>query len=283
MKESINKLKHELTPIFGVRETEAIIREIFYYLKGWTLTDIIVNGDKILSDYIVGKIDSIIKRLKKGEPIQYITGLATFYGLDFYVAPGVLIPRPETEELVQMIVDENSVSDLRVLDVGTGSGCIACALARNMRFSQINAIDISKEALKIAYKNANKLHCKVSFSLTDIFLYSPQKASFDIIVSNPPYICLKEQADMERHVLDYEPRLALFVPNDNPLTFYKRIAKVAETALTAGGKLYFEINPIYKDDLVDMLTAQGFVGVEAIKDIHSRYRFVKAHKKSDDE
>ena len=193
MKETIKMLRDSLAQIYPKGEAEAIIRIIFEYLKGWSPVDIAIHGDEELSPFIRGKVNGILERLKENEPIQYVVGQARFYGLDFKVTRDTLIPRPETEELVELVLKHcDGRADLRVLDAGTGSGCIALALARNLRFPQITAIDISEGALAVARENAARLKCRVSFRKADILKLSPCRDSWDVIVSNPPYICMSE-------------------------------------------------------------------------------------------
>lgn len=276
--ETVNDLKKRLAPIYGEGEAKAMVRLIFHHLKGWSATDIIVNGDRQVSPYIHSLIERIMIRLTRGEPIQYVLGEARFYGMDLKVNRNVLIPRPETEELVDMIVKENGRSDLRVLDIGTGSGAIAIALSRNLRFPRVTAIDISPEALEVAGENARRLHADIFLREKDIFTYMPPEDSYDIIVSNPPYIPEEEKEDMERNVLDYEPGLALFVPDSEPLLYYSRISEVAIRALTPGGLLYLEINPRFAEALRDMLLNDGFVNIEIFNDISHRQRFIRAEK-----
>lgn len=269
-------LRSELNPLYGRGEADAIIRIIFHYLKDWSATDIIINSDRPLSAYILEKIDEILERLKGHEPIQYITGEARFYGMDLHVSPDTLIPRPETEELVDLIVKQNTARDLRVLDIGTGSGAIAIALSRNLLFSEVTAIDISEKALDVAYSNAEVLHARIKFKNKDIFTFKPDAESFDIIVSNPPYIGEGEKKDMDRNVLDYEPHGALFVPDAAPLVYYDRIADVSIDALCPGGRLYLEINPLHVRALMAMLDARGFEDIRVYKDISNRERFMRA-------
>lgn len=236
MRDTLRKLREILRPLYGNGETEAIIRIMFHYLKGWNTVDIIMHEDASLSPFIKSEIDAILKRLVKHEPIQYITGEARFHGMEMKVTPDVLIPRPETDELVDIIVsDAGETEDLRVLDIGTGSGCIAIALARSLRFPTVTAVDISDAALAVARENASNLKANVSFIKEDILTVSPE-GIFDIIVSNPPYIDESEKSGMEPNVLDYEPKIALFVPDDNPLLFYKRIAEIAVRKTIPGGK-----------------------------------------------
>lgn len=267
-----------LSPQYGEGEAKAMTRIIFDSLKGWSVTDLIINEDREVSEYMIEKINEILERLGADEPLQYILGEARFYGMDLKVDRSVLIPRQETEELVDLIVRENPGEDLRVLDIGTGSGAIAIALSRNLRFPQVTAIDISESALVTARGNASRLHARIDFRREDIFTYEPPRRAFDIIVSNPPYIAEKEKRDMARNVLDYEPESALFVPDENPLIYYRRISSVAMWALNDGGRLYFEINPLYASGLKDMLNASGYVDVRIIDDISHRPRMASAQK-----
>ena len=276
-KEIVNKL----TPILGDSEARSAARVILEDVRGITTTDLVVNGHRTVEPETTDRIKNSIDRICIGEPVQYAIGTARFYGMDFKVAPAVLIPRPETEGLVDMIVkDYDAQSDLHVLDCGTGSGCIAIALARNLPFASVDAIDLSADALAIAEYNANHLKCKVNFSVGDILNMSlPDKALYDIIVSNPPYIADKERDAMDARVKDHEPISALFVPDDNPLLFYRAIAKYASKSLKDNGTLYFEINPLFVDDLKAMLISCGFTDIEITRDYIGRYRYAKAIRK----
>ena len=274
MKETLAKLRNALEPIYGKGETEAIIRIIFHHLKGWNLTDMLIHKEDELSDFIKGEIDDILARLLRHEPVQYITGEARFHGMNLKVAPGVLIPRPETSELVDIIIDENKErDDLRVLDVCTGSGCIAIALARNLPFSKVTALDISQEAIAVAKENVDILKTKVELIKADIFEWQPS-LEYDIIVSNPPYVMDKEALSMDKNVLDYEPHEALFVRDENPLIFYERIASIAIKSLSHSGKLYFEINPLQSAELDRMLRLMGFSDIRLMRDSFGKIRFV---------
>lgn len=277
MRETMQKLRNALRPIYGDRETEAIIRIIFHYLKGWNTVDMLIHESDTLSPFLESEIDGILRRLLRHEPIQYITGEARFHGMEFHVTPDVLIPRPETDELVDIIVgDANGAYDLRILDIAAGSGCIAIALARSLPFPRVSALEISEAALKVARDNASRLKADVSFIHADIFKWQPSPASFDIIVSNPPYIDESEKAAMEPNVLEYEPAQALFVPDSDPLVFYRRIAEVARTGLSEGGRLYLEINPRHAAELSELLKKNGFSDIETIKDSYEKDRFIRA-------
>ncbi len=258
-------------------EANAMTRIIFERLKGYTPADLVLKGAQEAGEYIIGKTDSIVKRLLEDEPIQYIFGIADFYGMEFKVTPDVLIPRPETAELVDLIVsDWKNKPDLEIADLCTGSGCIACALARNLPFSSVTAIDISAPALKIAKENAVALKVKINFVQEDVLAITPVQDKFDIIVSNPPYITEKEKAAMEPNVLEHEPSLALFVPDNDPLRFYKPIAAFASNSLKQGGMLYFEINPEYASDIQRLISGYDFNEIEVIRDSSARKRFIKA-------
>lgn len=272
-------MRSYLAPLYGAGEARAMTSLIWHSLKGWDTTAQVINADMPVSDYIAVKIEDIIGRLSQHEPLQYILGEARFYGMDLKVDRSVLIPRHETEELVDLIVDGNKGrQDLRVLDIGTGSGAIAIALSRNLPFAHVTAIDISEAALKIARENARALHADIDFIRQDVFTWQPAPESFDIIVSNPPYIANSEKAAMDSNVLDYEPHSALFVPDSEPLIFYSRIATIAIGALAGGGRLYFEINPLFAADLVRMLGAEGFRDIEVHTDISRRDRFISCSK-----
>lgn len=255
-------LLSRLTPTFGSGEAKALVRIIFEDVLLMRPVDVVVNPERALPDFIPAKLDAICSRLLAGEPIQYILGRARFCGLDLRVSPATLIPRPETEQLVDIIADRYaSRPDLRILDIGTGSGCIAIALARALRFPQITAIDISEEALKVARQNAADHRVKINFQQADA-LDLTLPGSWDIIVSNPPYVMQSEAAEMEPHVLQHEPHSALFVPDSDPMRFYSAILSYARR--TVSRALYFEINP---------LCASHFRGADIVKDLHGRNRF----------
>lgn len=274
MKESLKLLREKLRPIYGNNETEAIIRLIFHYLKGWNLTDILIHSDDELSPFIKSEIDKILHRLLNHEPIQYITGEARFHGMNFKIAPGVLIPRPETDELVDIIInDYKEKEDIKVLDICTGSGCIAISLARNLKFPEVIAIDIDNTSISIAEENAKLLKTNIRFVLDDIFSWTPSQY-FDIIVANPPYVDESEAALMEKNVLDFEPPKAIFVKDSDPLVFYKRIAKIAIKHLNPGGSLYLEINPRHVKDLENLIKDFGFHEISVLLDSYGKKRFM---------
>ena len=238
-------IRQSLQDIYPPEEVRALSMLICCDILGVDALDIYMGKDIILSACKQRELENIIFRLQKNEPIQYIRGYAEFGGRNFRVAPGVLIPRPETAELVSLIVKENP--DARcLLDIGTGSGCIAISLSKSLPGARVDAWDISEEALAIARKNNEELDAQVTFCRQDVFSADGmQSGSYDIIVSNPPYVTETEKREMEANVLDWEPELALFVPDEDPLRFYRRIAELGRELLRPDGKLYFEINQAY--------------------------------------
>lgn len=279
VEERYRLLREELMPLFGSGEATAMARLIFHALKGWSTTELVIHSADEVSPFMDSRIEEITERLKRGEPLQYILGEGRFYGMNLKVDRSTLIPRPETEELVEEIVKRyGDMTDLEVLDVGTGSGAIAIALSRQLRFPKVTAIDVSRGALKVAQENARALHADIKFFEADIFDWDPKPEEFDVMVSNPPYICENERAGMERNVLDYEPAEALFVPDDDPLKFYKRIAEIGMIGLKHGGAIYFEINPIYSEDMREMLEREGYTDVEIWKDMSGKNRFACAKR-----
>lgn len=270
-------LKAQLAPLGS--EARDVARIIIEDLLGYDATAVVVNGDRVLQEATVSRLSRAAARVVAGEPVQYVVGKARFAGLDFIVTPATLIPRPETEALTDMIIDDaGREPDLRVLDVGTGSGCIAITLARALRFARVEAVDISAEALAVAADNARRLRAKVQFTCADALAMRLDCEAYDIIVSNPPYVCSCEAAEMDRRVLDHEPHSALFVPDDDPLLFYRAIAEQALRALRPGGKLYFEINPLHSAAMATMLTAMGYDGVALHRDYLGRVRYATATK-----
>ena len=268
-------ITHALHGLYSSRELQSLTLIICKDLLGLDEIDICLRKDIKLSDSGRRLLEQTVDRLKHHEPIQYIRGTAGFYGLVFHVEPGVLIPRPETEELTDLILKENS-GRIRILDIGTGSGCIAVSLAKHLPAGRVDAWDVSPKALAVASRNAGELGVDVRFSLTDVFSVEPGKDKYDVMVSNPPYIREKEKEAMDRNVLDWEPELALFVPDDDPLRFYRRIAQLGTDMLAPGGKLYFEINRAYGPEIVDLLNMSGYKHVRLRKDLFGNNRIVTA-------
>jgi len=273
------QLCQRLSKIYDAGEAKAIVRLVLDVRFGLSTADIYCGKVTQLSANDQAELEKIMLRLEKAEPVQYVLGVADFGGRQFHVAPGVLIPRPETAELCHLIAQDGGQY---ILDIGTGSGCIAITLALDIAGSKVTAWDISHEALAIAEDNAKTLGAPVTFQHQDALnipiTHHPTPNTWDVIVSNPPYICRKEADEMEKNVLQYEPDGALFVPDDDPLLFYRHIMDYAVLALRSGGRLYFEINPIYAHSIVDRLQQLGFVGVTPINDQYGKIRFIKATK-----
>lgn len=279
------KLWQRLAQQYGEDEAKAIVRMVLEVRFGLSWPDIVCGNTPELSTNDLSALETIIRRLEQSEPVQYVLGQAEFGGRTFMVNHNVLIPRPETYELCQWVLEAvRSINDdehgVSLLDVGTGSGCIACTLAAELPDAKVTAWDISADALAVARENARRLGVDVSFSQTDILnSHSSSLIShFSFIISNPPYICNKERSTMERNVLDYEPDLALFVPDDDPLLFYRSIAQYALQALQPDGWLYFEINPFYAEPLCEMLRDMRFSRIELKIDQYGKQRFVRARK-----
>jgi len=282
VEQAVRTIRTALRPLYPAGEVEGFIRIIFRHLLHYEPVDILLRKDTVLPDFIPDKIDKVVEELKKSRPVQYIFNEARFHGHDFYVDESVLIPRPETEELVDIIVDENGLSDLSVLDAGTGSGCIAISLALALKFPEVTAVDVSEKALEVARRNAAALNARnIDFVCRDMLDMPVEVGKYDIIVSNPPYIAESEKAGMDRNVLDYEPSGALFVPDDDPLRFYKALSRFGADALKPGGRLYFEINSRFPAEIKKMLDADGYVDVELLRDMQGLWRFARAHKRKD--
>ena len=279
-------LWHRLVPLYGEGEAQAIIRLVLEVKFGLSLTDIYTGKVNEIFRDAAEELDKIMQRLASSEPVQYVLGMETFCGRSFKVAPGVLIPRPETEVLCRWIeVDNNHPYcalqppvPLQVLDVGTGSGCIAVTLALDLYNSAVTAWDISADALLIARDNVHRWDSSVVLQMEDILSISAtaKEQKWDIIVSNPPYIGDKERSSMAENVLKYEPETALFVPDNDPIKFYRAIAEYGVTALSDEGKLYFETNPLYIYKVKDMLSNLGYKQIELKEDQFGKQRFVKA-------
>lgn len=274
----MNCLK-ELKQHYGTAEGYALYRLVMEECFGLTHTDILLGKDNQISEENQARLLEITGRLLKNEPVQYVLGYADFCGHRFAVRPGVLIPRPETELLVQKALElgygMEGVTEPEALDIGTGSGCIAVSMA--LAGCRVTAMDISEEALEIAMQNATALNAEVAFVHENILQPSRTAQQWHVIVSNPPYICLHEAEAMERNVLDYEPHNALFVPDTDPLIFYRAIASYAMSHLSAGGWLCLEINQAYPDEMEKLLSSFGFKDVTIQKDQYGKDRIAYAH------
>jgi len=271
-----NIIPYFIKQLNGIAQEREIISWAFIsidFLLGYNRSDCIIHTEKDITSDISDKLNQIIADLKTNKPIQHIIGETEFYGLKFKVNEYTLIPRPETEELVQWILQHEFTS---ALDIGTGSGCIPIALKKN-KDAEISAIDVSESALLVAKENAKINEVEINFLLQDI-LKTTTLPKVDVIISNPPYVLDKEKELMLANVLDNEPHLALFVPDNNPLLFYKKIADIAFTSLPKNGLLFFEINERFGKETVAMLSVIGFVDIELKKDINDKDRMIKATK-----
>ena len=274
----VEYIRSQLIEIYTKSELRVISSLILEEVCNLSFSDIVNCKFKNLSITEKQKITHIIKRLQNNEPIQYVLGKTEFYGLDFIVNPSVLIPRPETEELVEWILLETKQINPHLLDIGTGSGCIAIALAKHLHYGTVDAWDISEKALKVAKDNAALNHVSIKFSKVNVLEPVDIDKRFDIIVSNPPYITVSEKKLMENNVLDFEPHKALFVPNEESLIFYSKISDIALKMLNPKGSLYFEINQAKGTDVMELLIRKGFQDVILRKDISGNSRMIKATK-----
>lgn len=295
-----NQLWKRLTVIYNEREAQAIVRTVLDALFSMSLTDICLGKVTQLSADDTTRLEKIMQRLEKSEPVQYVLGSGWFAGRLFDVAPGVLIPRPETEDLVKWTCDEAKEKEKEdnskeergkeekevskkgeeaphpsILDIGTGSGCIAITVALALPQARVTAWDISTDALAIAAGNAHRLGASVRFEHQDALSAPDDEERWDVIVSNPPYICDRERADMSDNVLSYEPELALFVPDSDPLLFYRAIARYASKALKPGGRLLFETNTAYAHKVAQVMANKGFTAIEVRNDCFGKPRMVK--------
>ena len=270
------QLWHRLTPIYEAGEAKAIVRNVLEMQFHLSFADILCGKVTELSADNQAELEKIMIRLEKSEPVQYVLGTAFFYGRPFHVAPGVLIPRPETTELCQWIIE--APKEGSILDIGTGSGCIAITLAIELPQAHVSAWDISEEALTIAKANANVLNAHVNFEKQDALAPLIDERKWDIIVSNPPYIKSKEREEMEKNVLEYEPTIALFAPESNPIAFYQSIGNYAAKTLLPDGLLYFELNPLTANAVGSYLESIGFKDIEYREDLFHKQRFLKAKK-----
>lgn len=270
----------ELTPICSAEEAESFFYIILEDLQQLKRVDLALNPDLSLSEEQLNKWNAYLSQLKLEIPVQYVLGKTNFFGLDFEVNPAVLIPRPETEELVDWIIEsqkENSKDqNLRIIDIGTGSGCIAISLAKNIPNAQVTALDVSVDALATAHKNAQNNKVTVVFKNQNILEITDLQEQFDVIVSNPPYVRDLEKIEIKKNVLDYEPHLALFVENDNALIFYKKIAELAQKNLKPNGFLFFEINQYLGREMIGMLEEMGFKNIILKKDIYGNDRMIRS-------
>ena len=281
----------ELQSAYDVQEIESFFYIITEFLYQKKRIDLALEPNFPITENEIEKWNSIVNELKKEKPIQYILGETEFYGLRFFVNKSTLIPRPETEELVELIINENSnmkTPNLKILDIGTGSGCIAISLAKNLPNAKVFALDVSEKALEIAKKNSELNEVEINFinesilevdDLEQLITHNSQLTTkFDIIVSNPPYVRNLEKNEIKKNVLDYEPHLALFVEDTDALLFYRKIAQLALKNLAEKGKLYFEINQYLGKETVELLESLGFKHIELIKDVYGNDRMISCSK-----
>ena len=273
------EIRDALKGYYPDSEALALAKMLLVEVFGFSTLELYGGKDKEFSEKHRSVLNEMIRRLQKNEPIQYIIGIESFFGLTFEVNPNVLIPRPETQELVSWIIgDYQSDESIRILDIGTGSGCIPISLAKQLSKAEVESWDISEGALEVASRNCERNGVKVLLRQKNVLKAAPEGDLYDVIVSNPPYITNKEKTDMEANVLDWEPSLALFVPDEDPLLFYRKIAQLGCDMLKEGGSLYFEINRAYGEETILMLKELGYAQIELKKDSWGNDRMIKAKR-----
>lgn len=276
-KDLFRDLRKRITLSQEVSETDSMLYLILESI-GITHSDVIAQKAVSLTLAETSVLSTIIDRVNKNEPVQYVLGKAHFYGQEFEVNPSVLIPRPETEFLVEEVLKSTSNTPGKILDIGTGSGCIAITLAKNLPQKTVIAFDISDDALQVASKNAKQLGANVTFQHVDILKSEIDFQELEFIVSNPPYVAVSEKDSMNRNVLDHEPHLALFVPDNDPLIFYNTIAQKGLSALKKGGRIVVEINERFGKEVCDIFIQAGFTNATVIKDLQHKDRIVSVIK-----
>lgn len=265
-----------LPPEYDAREARAVALLVLEEAFGIGRTELYAGTARALTAAEHVRLDALVARLAAGEPVQYVLGTCRFCGLRLRVTPDVLIPRPETEEIVDRVLRAEAGRPLRVLDAGTGSGCIAVALARGLAGASVEAWDLSEAALAVARANADACGARVRFCRRDLLAPPPTGCSFDVVVSNPPYVCRRERAAMDGRVLRYEPASALFVPDDDPLLFYRALSALGRAVLPPGGRMYLETNRAYGRDVCDLLLADGYADARVSRDSYGNDRLVTA-------
>ncbi|MEA4840805.1 MAG: peptide chain release factor N(5)-glutamine methyltransferase [Bacteroidales bacterium] len=278
MQRFLTYIESRLGNIYSKNEMKSISHLLLKQLAGMNSVQIYTDKDTKFTDSMVNKLNTAVDRLANGEPIQYILGTTEFFGLKFKVMSGVLIPRPETEEMVELILKDRKNQQIQLLDIGTGSGCIAVSLAKNIPTAKVSAWDISEKAIQIARENADLNKVDIDFSLRNILefeQFEEMSGKWDVIVSNPPYVCESERADMGTHILHHEPDLALFVKDNDPLIFYRHISLYAAKNLRKGGGLYFEINSHLGEKTLQIIEQNGF-DAELFQDLSGRDRMIRA-------
>lgn len=276
------QFKRSLHEIYGNDEAESIFLVALQAVLQYKRADYLLKKDELVAAKPLAQLQNILAELETGKPLQYILGETVFYGLPFKVSSAVLIPRPETEELVEWVIESSELADvtgssLRILDIGTGSGCIAVSLKKAMPNAKVSALDVSQEAIDIAGSNATLNEADINLIKADIRTFSTSQ-KFDVIVSNPPYITNQEKEAMHNNVLNHEPHLALFVTDEKPLEFYESIADFAWLTLSDMGLLFFEINEHLGKETVEMLSSKSFINIELKKDMQGKDRMIKCEK-----
>jgi len=279
IKSARKHISDKLSSIYPREEVGALTKIILLETTGLSTTELLTDPERELSNITWDKINKICIQLKDNRPIQYILGHTEFFGIKLKVNEHTLIPRQETEELVNLIIRENNKSGLRILDIGTGSGAIAISLCINLNNPEIFATDISKDALLIARENCELHNCKINFAYDNILETNIKgEGLFDLVVSNPPYVRVSEKEKMHKNVLNYEPHSALFVPDSDPLKYHRALGKSAIKLLKPGGSVYFEINEALGNETGELISSIGFKNIKVIKDLNSRDRILKADK-----
>jgi release factor glutamine methyltransferase len=276
LREAQENLKDRLAAIYDSREAITIADWVMEHLTGWQKVDRVIHKETILSKEKIQQLENYTQQLIAHKPVQYVLNEAWFSGLKLYVDEAVLIPRPETEELVEWIA--TAANGKTILDVGTGSGCIPVALKKKFPGTVIYACDVSEKALQVAMKNATEHHTLINFRQID-FLHGPSRLvlpQVDILVSNPPYIPLKDKSEMSQNVVQYEPHIALFVQDNDPLIFYNALADFAQTHLTTGGSIFVEIHEELAKPVNEVFSTKGFAHIETRKDMQGKERMIKA-------
>lgn len=269
-------MRKGLASLYPEREVDAMLRILFVHFTGYNSIDRRINAKETLTESELLKFRSVLKEMEKGRPLQYAMGETEFYGLKFIVNEHVLIPRPETEELVDLVLKENKIGQ-SLIDIGSGSGCISVSYAKSTGGADVVALDVDPNALKIVAVNSEINSVKVNLVEMDILLWTELDQKFDVVVSNPPYVLASERSDMSSNVLDFEPGLALFVNDNEPIIFYERIADFALSHLNIGGKLYFEINEKYGIQVMECLKIRNYKDIRIIKDLSGKNRIVAAN------
>jgi len=273
------QFKTQLSALYVREEVDSLVSIAMGHILKMNRVEIALSRKQEITQKQLGELDEVLKRLLASEPIQYITGSTQFYGLELQVNRDTLIPRPETEELVAWVIaSTGKTSGLKILDIGTGSGCIAISLAHNLPNTQVEGVDISLQAIETATSNAKSNDVEVAFFKQDVLSASDFMNEYDVIVSNPPYVRTLEKAEMNANVLKHEPHAALFVTDEDPLVFYRKIATLARQNLKSGGQLFFEINEYLGEETVSLIKEIGFNQVELRKDLFGKDRMVRAIK-----